>query len=102
MMKLVYTNDNHFLTSNMQNLIEAEQIKTFMKNEFAQGAAGDISVFDAWPEVWVFDDEDFDRAAEIVALAQSKSNDADWVCNNCGESNDPSFDICWKCQSDKS
>ncbi|WP_435235172.1 DUF2007 domain-containing protein [Psychromonas sp. PT13] len=102
MMKLVYTNENHFLVSNIQNLIEAEQINTFIKNEFAQGAAGDISVFDAWPEVWVYDDADFERATNIVKLLESKANDADWLCKHCGEGNDPSFDICWKCQSDKS
>lgn len=97
-MKLVYTNESRFLVSNIQNLIESEQIKTFIKNEFAQGAAGDLSVFDAWPEVWVFDDADFERATDIVNLLESKANNADWICQNCGESNDPSFDICWKCQ----
>jgi hypothetical protein len=101
-MKLVYTNESHFLVSNIQNLIESEQIKTFIKNEFAQGAAGDLSVFDAWPEVWVFDDADFQRATDIVKLSQTKVNKADWVCKNCGELNDPSFDICWNCQRENS
>ena len=99
-MKLVYTNESHFLASNIQNLIESEQIKTFIKNEFAQGAAGDISVFDAWPEIWVFDDADFERATDIVKLSETKVNTPDWVCKNCGESNDPSFDLCWNCQRD--
>ena len=56
MMKLVYTNENPFLVSNAKNLIEAEGIGTFLKNEFAQGAVGETSAFDAWPEVWIFSD----------------------------------------------
>lgn len=98
-MKMIYTNENHFLANNVKNLIEAQGISTFIKNEFAQGAIGEISAFDSWPEVWVFDDADFDRATEIMKLSQNNSKADDWVCNNCNEKNDPSFEICWNCQS---
>lgn len=97
-MKMVYTNENHFLVNNVKNLIEAQEINTFLKNEFAQGAVGEISAFDSWPEVWVFDDSDFDRAVEIAKSSQSSNKTLDWVCNNCFEKNDPSFEICWNCQ----
>tara|TARA_B110000091_G_scaffold206015_1_gene242318 strand:+ start:750 stop:1055 length:306 start_codon:yes stop_codon:yes gene_type:complete len=97
-MKLVYTNESHFLVNNVKNIIEAQGINTFLKNEFAQGAVGEISAFDSWPEVWVFDDLDFDRAAEVVKLSQSSNNKLDWTCKNCAENNDPSFEICWNCQ----
>ncbi|MGB5446089.1 MAG: DUF2007 domain-containing protein [Psychromonas sp.] len=100
-MKLVYSNESHFLVSNIQNLIEAQGINTFLKNEFAQGAVGEISVFDSWPEVWVIDDADFDRAVEIVKASQSSSLGADWICQNCSEINDASFEICWNCQREK-
>lgn len=96
---MIYTNENHFLVNNIKNLIEAQGINTFIKNEFAQGAIGEISAFDSWPEVWVFDDADFDRATEIMKLSQNKSKTDDWVCTTCGETNDPSFEICWNCQS---
>lgn len=101
-MKMVYSNENHFLVNNVRNLIEAQDIRTFIKNEFAQGAAGEISAFDSWPEVWVFDDADFDRATEITTTSLCVNKADDWVCNNCSEQNDPSFEICWNCQSGNS
>ena len=97
-MKMVYTNESNFIVNNVKNLIEAQQIATFINNEFAQGAAGEISVFDCWPEVWVFDDADFDRAVDIVNSSQRNNNGADWICKNCSEENDASFEICWRCQ----
>ena len=97
-MKMVYSNENHFLVHNVKNLIEAQEIKTFIKNEFAQGAVGEISAFDSWPEVWVLDDSDFDRAAEIVKSSQPSHNALDWTCKGCFEKNDPSFEVCWNCQ----
>tara|TARA_B110000467_G_C18031511_1_gene320966 strand:- start:235 stop:540 length:306 start_codon:yes stop_codon:yes gene_type:complete len=100
-MKMVYTNESHFLVNNVKNLLEAQEIKTFIKNEFAQGTVGEISAFDSWPEVWVFNDSDFDSAVEIVKSAKSNNKTADWVCQNCSEENDPSFEICWSCQREK-
>ncbi|MFT6927465.1 MAG: hypothetical protein ACJAZP_003101 [Psychromonas sp.] len=101
-MKMVYSNENQFLVSNVKNLIEAQEIDTFIKNEFAQGAAGEISPLDSWPEVWIYNDSDFDRAVEIVTLSQRRSTTVDWICENCSEKNDPSFEICWNCQHEKS
>ena len=101
-MKLVYSNENLFLVHNVKNLIEAQAINTFLKNEFAQGAVGELSAFDSWPEVWIINDSDFDRAVEIVKLSQSSNNAADWICKNCSEKNDPSFEICWNCQRENS
>lgn len=99
-MKMVYTNENHFLANNVRNLLEAQNIKTFIKNEFSQGAVGEISAFDSWPEVWIFDDADFEQAEEIVKKAQCVSHKDEWICDKCSEKNDPSFDMCWNCQYD--
>ncbi|WP_076419080.1 DUF2007 domain-containing protein [Colwellia sp. UCD-KL20] len=99
-MKMIYTNENNFLVNNVKNLIEAQNIKTFIKNEFAQGAVGEVSAFDSWPEVWVYDDADFDRADEIAKASQKTIKADDWICKNCSEDNDPSFEVCWSCQEE--
>ena len=98
-MKMVYTNENHFLAHNVKNIIETQGINTFIKNEFSQGAVGEISAFDSWPEIWVFDDSDYERAVEIVKSSQKSNKTLDWLCSNCAEKNDASFEICWNCQS---
>jgi hypothetical protein len=101
-MKLVYTNESSLLVSNVKNIIEAQEIAVFVKNEYAQGAVGEISAFDTWPEIWVANDSDFDRVMEIVNASQEGSTNAvDWTCIKCAEENDASFEICWKCQSEK-
>jgi hypothetical protein len=99
-MKLVYSHENQFIVGNIKNLIEAQDIKVFIKNEFAQGALGETAAFDCWPEVWVYNDEDYQRAIDIVTLIKVKQAEMDWVCNQCEEKNDPSFEVCWYCKSD--
>lgn len=97
-MKMVYTSENLFLVNNAKNLIEAQGVATFLKNEFAQGAVGETSAFDAWPEVWVFSDSDYEYALNIIETSLSRDHAIEWVCKNCQEKNDSSFEICWNCQ----
>lgn len=109
-MKMLYTNESFFLVNNIKNLIEAESIDTFLKNEFAQGAVGEVSAFDAWPEIWVHNESDYEQA---LAIANANSvhntntnnihaNNTDWTCSQCSEINAPSFEICWQCQNERS
>lgn len=99
-MKMVYTNENQFLVNNIKNLIEAQGIKVFIKNEFSQGAVGELSALDAWPEVWIYNDTDFDIADKIVKSSQNHTSSSEWTCKNCNEKNDTSFEICWNCQTE--
>ncbi len=101
-MKLVFSNENSFIVNNVKNLLESEGINTFIKNEFAQGAAGEISAFDAWPEVWLHDDADFDSAMVMITSLQSTQEAIDWICKNCAEKNDASFEVCWQCLHENS
>lgn len=98
-MKLVYSDENHLMANNIKNILEARGIDVILKNEFAQGAIGEISAFDAWPELWVVNEEDFKKAKEIVLMSTQDSQRADWFCRQCKESNAASFEICWNCQT---
>ena len=100
-MKLVYSNENNMLVSNIKNIIEAQGITVIIKNEFAQGAIGELSVTDSWPEIWVVNDDEYARTIEIIKAVKSDSQGKDWVCKKCAEENAPSFDICWNCHSGK-
>lgn len=97
-MKMVYTHENFFIVSNIHNILEAQDINTFIKNEFSQSAVGEISAFDAWPEIWIFDDADFTKANAIITASLTEPKKPDWVCKNCSEDNSPSFELCWNCQ----
>ncbi len=98
-MKLIYTNENRFLVHNAKNILENSGVSVTLKNEFASGGAGDLVVFETWLELWV-DDADYDKAMQVVEALGSSENSNDWVCSQCNETNDASFEICWKCQSE--
>lgn len=99
-MRQVYTNANRMLVLNVQNILERAGINTLLRNEFAVGGMGELSPFDAWLEVWVVDNADLSRAREIAGSVVSHPDAAQWICNRCQESNDPSFEYCWNCQND--
>lgn len=100
-MKLIYTNENRLLVSNVKNIIENAGICIVLKNEYAAGGVGDLSPFDAWLELWVTHDEDYKKAMDAINETFSTDSQKDWVCDECGEKNSPSFQLCWQCQNEK-
>lgn len=99
-MKFIYSNENRMLVSNMRNYLENESIDVFLKNEFIAGAAGDLSPFDTWLELWV-EDKDYARAKELLLSLSDVNASTEWTCPDCGETNGASFEICWNCQKDR-
>ena len=100
-MKLIYTNENRFIVSNIQNIIENAGIEIHLKNEYVAGGAGDLSPFDTWLELWVENDTDYNRAMDIIESIEKTDNSHDWFCGKCHEKNSASFEICWKCQEER-
>jgi hypothetical protein len=101
-MKLVFTAENRFIVGNAKNILDSHSISVVLRNEFSSSAVGEISPFDTWLEVWVVNDSDYHRACEILESSLSKKDAAPWVCQNCREENDISFEMCWNCQGDNS
>jgi len=100
-MKLIYTNENRFIVSNIQNIIENSGIKTLLKNEYIGGAAGDLAPLDTWLELWVEEDADYSRAIELIDNINTAENSGDWFCRNCHEKNTAAFEVCWNCQTER-
>jgi len=98
-LKLIYTNENRYLVHNIQNIVVNAGISIMLKNEFAAGAAGDLVPHETWLELWVLNDADYDKTMLLIDASFSHDNEADWICNNCEEQNNASFDFCWNCQS---
>lgn len=99
-MKLVYTNEMSLIVGNARNLLENAGIEVVLRNEYAGGVVGEVSAFDAWPELWVVHDRDYDRACTLLDKALSNPNASDWLCQRCHEHNDAAFEICWNCNSE--
>jgi hypothetical protein len=90
----------------VRSLIEAEEIPAVVQGSVLDAARGDIPFSQAsLPSVWVNED-DVERAAEIVdefrrggpAVTQPQVS---WVCPNCGETLEGQFTTCWKCGTAK-
>ncbi len=98
-MKLVFSHDSSVIAGNIKNLLNLERIDVVLKNEFASGAVGDLSAFDAWVEVWLVNDADEEKALSIVKSATSQAQKPSWFCRQCKEENAGSFELCWNCQA---
>lgn len=88
---------------NVQAGLSARGIRCSVQNCYASGAIGDLSPFDAWPEVWIHDNEDLDLVTRLINDWQRELADQErkpWTCPRCGEDNEGSFDFCWHCGAD--
>ena len=77
-------------------------IECLIRNESLAVAMGEIPVSECFPELWVLNDSDYDRAAAIIAEWRSSPDTVEatpWVCPSCGETIEGQFGACWKCGS---
>ena len=51
---------------NVKNVLMSYDIDVTLNNEFASSASGGLAPFDTWPEVWLLNDNDYDRAKKII------------------------------------
>ncbi len=56
-----------------------------------------------YPELWILDDADYERAADLLRVAQERPRTVgNWQCTACGEESEPQFGSCWKCGTPRS
>ncbi|OQW35252.1 MAG: hypothetical protein A4E19_16925 [Nitrospira sp. SG-bin1] len=91
-----------------QHLIEVEMrkerleeagIPCTIKNQRSSSLAGEIPFTEVFPELWVIQDEDCDRARKILeeGLVLLPSNQDSWTCPGCDERHESQFASCWNC-----
>lgn len=100
-MQLIYTHENKLLVENARNVLRMNGVETVMKNEFSSGAAGDLAPLDTWPELWVVDDTQLDKAKDVIEHLNKQSRGEDWRCNECHELNGAAFEVCWNCGTEQ-
>ncbi len=99
-MKLIYTNENRIMVLNVKNVLMSHGLDVVLNNEFASSASGGLAPFDTWPEVWLLNNDDFDKAKKVIDSITLESNLDNWHCKNCQEENNQSFDFCWNCDAE--
>ena len=98
-MRKVYATDNSAIIGHARQVLENHAIPCVVRNDFLLGGAGELPVNETWPEVWVIDDRDFDRARALVAaiVAAAHESEPPWRCASCGEQMEGQFTDCWRC-----
>lgn len=91
-----------------KSILETEGIASFIRNEHSQTLGfGFYGMFQRQgflePVLCIVADDEFERAIAILAQHHHPDScgNAEWTCPACKESNPPSFDECWKCQTAK-
>ncbi len=97
-MKRVYSAEHGLMTDHIMDILQEEGIICMIKNLNLSGALGELPPIECWPEVWILEDEDYDRASGIVEdlLKESTEYRPSWVCH-CGEIIEGQFTDCWNC-----
>ncbi len=100
-MRLVFENIEFTTVSHIQMLLEAEGIRTELRNAGSSGLAGAIPHTQVYPELWVLDHAEEDRARAIIRTYREENAAApsapSWVCTKCDETIDGVFSECWNC-----
>jgi hypothetical protein len=95
--KRVYSSHNLALVHHSRNLLEAEGVRTEVRNEFLGSAMGELPPAECQPEVWVLRDQDAERAEAILSGERSRAPGPHWVCADCSEECEDQFTQCWRC-----
>lgn len=98
-MKKVTSSESLVIINHYKNILTSEGIKAFIRNEHLGSIVGEMPFQEVWPELWVENDLDYDRAVQLIDANTilEESSGASWSCSECGEENEPQFGACWRC-----
>jgi hypothetical protein len=96
-MKKLTSAESAITINHYRNLLAAEGIPTEVRNQHLGSIMGEVPFFETWPQLWVVNDLDFDRAQQLIEAADAESPADPWTCANCGEENEGQFSACWSC-----
>ncbi len=85
-----------------KNVLESVGIRAIVKNEMLASAIGQLPFADCQPELWVEDDADAERAAQMLAEGPLRPVEKGnvWQCS-CGEIQEAQFTQCWRCGKER-
>lgn len=98
-MKKVTSADSLITINHYKNLLTSEGIPAFLKNEHFGSIMGEVPFQEIWPELWVRNDLDYDRALQLINSVEiaAESPSEPWRCPHCGTENEGQFGACWQC-----
>ena len=101
-MKHIYTHDNILVLHSVKNLLTLNSIESFVRNEHTIPVGAQHGISNIFHELWIVNDQDYQKAVSTIDTEiENPTQKAPWLCAQCNEENDGSFEICWQCQSEQ-
>ncbi|MGL5286374.1 MAG: DUF2007 domain-containing protein [Aeromonas sp.] len=82
----------------IKGALEVEGIAVRLNGEGLQSLIGELPV-DLLQVTLMVPVEERSRASRVIERYQKRQGNG-WMCGRCGEENNASFDICWRCGHD--
>lgn len=100
-MRQVFVNQDHARVGYYKSVLDQAGIPNFVRNEDSHNSITDMPSPLFFPALCVVQDEDYDRAMEILSeiYYAPPSTAPEWRCVECGEKAPGTFDSCWQCGS---
>ena len=102
-MKKLYVSQSLVDVESRKELLDEEEIPCTIKNQRSAMLGGEVPFVEVFPELWVLQDKDFERAQNLLkdwGEAPPLDNTA-WTCVSCGEVHQKEFTTCWKCNKER-
>ena len=97
-MKKLTSSESLVMINHWKNILESEGIACEIRNEHLGSVMGEVPFVEVWPQLWIVNDLDYDRAQQLISKdAAAESPTEDWTCRYCGEINEGQFGACWNC-----
>lgn len=99
----IYTSPDLPMVGHIKNILESHGIACIIQNQYSSAALGDIPAIECWPELWIIDKNELERAKAIVkeALDPPSQDSTPWKCPNCNELCEGQFTACWNCGKER-
>jgi len=98
----IYTAQSLAKVVNAKNVLEAAGLACVLRNEFLQPGLGEIPGIECWPELWLVNDSDAERARQVLFEAPAADVAGEsWRCGRCGEKVEAVFGECWNCGAER-
>lgn len=100
-MRKIFEHIDFSRVGHFQSILESAGIETHIKNVGAAMASGEIPFLECFPELWVANDDDYDRSIAMLEpyYKLPEETSSAWTCPSCKEVIEGSFGQCWNCET---
>ena len=102
-MKKLNSSESLITINHWKNILQSEGISCEIRNQHLGSIMGEMPFVEVWPQLWIVNDLDFDRAQQLISDdIVDESPTEPWKCRRCGEENEGQFAACWSCGANES